>query len=77
MKGTIDQAGRVVIPKALRDRLGLGPGEVRLIAEGTGVRVEPLAHEDVAEEHGRQVIPRSGTRIDDDLVRDLRDADQR
>lgn len=26
MKTTIDSAGRLVVPKALRDQLGLGPG---------------------------------------------------
>jgi AbrB family looped-hinge helix DNA binding protein len=77
MRGTIDKAGRVVIPKALRDRLGLRPGEVELIPEGSGVRIEPLAGEEVAEEHGRLVIPTAGTSIDDEVVRALRDADQR
>lgn len=77
MRATIDKAGRVVIPKVLRDRLGLRPGEVQLIPDGSGVRIEPTAHEDVVEEGGRLVIPSSGTAIDDELVRVLRDADQR
>jgi hypothetical protein len=28
MRTTVDKAGRLVIPKPLRDQLGLGPGEV-------------------------------------------------
>lgn len=77
MRGTIDKAGRVVIPKPLRDRLGLRPGEVEFIPDGSGVRIEPLAQDEVVELHGRLVIPSEGTPIDDVLVRALRDADQR
>ena len=77
MRTTIDKAGRLVIPKALRDQLGLGPGEVIVTAEGAGLRVEPLAADDLVERSGRLVIPTVGTVVDDDLVRSLRDADQR
>ena len=34
MRSTIDKAGRLVIPKPLRDQLGLRPGEVELTADG-------------------------------------------
>jgi AbrB family looped-hinge helix DNA binding protein len=77
MRGTIDKAGRVVIPKPLRDRLGLRPGEVELVPDGSGVRIEPLAREHLVELRGRLVIPQEGTPIDDDVVRALRDAHQR
>lgn len=77
MRGTIDKAGRVVIPKPLRDRLGLRPGQVELIPDGSGVRIEPLAQGEVEEVNGRLVIPPAGAPIDDDLIRALRDADQR
>jgi bifunctional DNA-binding transcriptional regulator/antitoxin component of YhaV-PrlF toxin-antitoxin module len=66
-----------VIPKQLRDRVGLRPGEVEVTADGTGLRVEPLAQESLEERDGRLVIPRAGAHIDDDLVRSLRDAGQR
>lgn len=36
---TIDQVGRVVVPKALRDELGLEPGQ-RLVARVTDGRLE-------------------------------------
>ena len=77
MKATIDRAGRLVIPKQLRDHLGLRPGEVEVTAEGAGLRVEPLAGDSLEEREGRLVIPAAGVQIDDDLVRSLRDAGQR
>lgn len=77
MRATIDKAGRLVIPKQLRDRLGLRPGEVEVTADGTGLRVEPLAQESLEERDGRLVIPAAGSGIDDEVVRSLRDAGQR
>lgn len=70
-------AGRVVIPKSLRDELGFRPGEVELVRDGAGVRIEPVSTDSLSEEGGRTVIPASGTLVDDELVRTLRDAGQR
>lgn len=77
MRATIDQAGRLVIPKVLRDRLGLRPGVVEVVADGTGLRLEPIAGEGLEHRGGRLVIPSSGVTIDDEDVQTLRDADQR
>lgn len=66
-----------MIPKSLRDSLGLRPGVVEIRAEGTGIRVDVPADETLVERGGRLVIPGSRTRIDDDLVRSLRDAGQK
>lgn len=77
MKATIDRAGRLVIPKPLRAYLGLLPGEVNVVRDGTGIRIEPIASEEIEEgPDGRLVIGTSGMSIDDDTVRALRDADQ-
>ena len=77
MKATIDKAGRLVIPKPLRDYLGLLPGEVNVVRDGTGIRIEPIASEEIEEgPDGRLVIGTSGISVDDDTVRALRDADQ-
>jgi AbrB family looped-hinge helix DNA binding protein len=77
MRATIDQAGRVVIPKPLRDQVGLTPGEVEIVADGAGLRVEPISTDDLEERDGFLVVRPSGAVIDDDVVRRLRDADQR
>jgi bifunctional DNA-binding transcriptional regulator/antitoxin component of YhaV-PrlF toxin-antitoxin module len=67
----------VVIPKVLRDQLGLAPGDVEIVADGAGLRVEPIASDDLEERDGFLVLRSSGAAIDDDIVRTLRDADQR
>lgn len=77
MRTTIDKAGRVVIPRALRDLVGLSDGEVEISYEGAAIRIEPIAGEGLAEEGGRLVIPAGGVKLDDDTVRDLRLGDQR
>jgi AbrB family looped-hinge helix DNA binding protein len=76
MRAAIDKAGRLVIPKALRDSLGLVPGEVEVTPDGAGLHVEPLANDELAEEDGFLVIPADAP-VSDELVRTLRDADQR
>ncbi|MGH8988451.1 MAG: AbrB/MazE/SpoVT family DNA-binding domain-containing protein [Acidimicrobiales bacterium] len=77
MKTTIDKAGRVVIPKALRDRVGLRPGEVEVVAEGASLRIEPVTGSVLTKEDGWLVIPATGAELTDDDVRELRLADQR
>ena len=76
MRAAIDKAGRLVIPKALRDSLGLVPGEVEITPDGAGLHVEPLANDELVEEDGFLVIP-ADVPVSDELVRTLRDADQR
>jgi AbrB family looped-hinge helix DNA binding protein len=77
MRSAIDKAGRLVIPKALRDSLGLVPGEVEVTADGAGLHIEPVADDRLQDEDGLLVIPAGGAAVDDDLVRTLRDANQR
>jgi AbrB family looped-hinge helix DNA binding protein len=77
IRATIDKAGRLVIPKQLRDHVGLRPGEVEVTVDGAGLRLEPLAGDALEERDGRLVIPAGGAEIDDELVRSLRDAGRR
>lgn len=68
-----------MIPKAIRDRLGLRPAEVEVevFADGAGLRVELLAEDQVGERAGRLFVPATGTPLDDEDIRALRDGDQR
>lgn len=57
MKTTIDSAGRVVIPKALRVEAGLEPGrEVEVRVRGGVVEIEPAALEVRLEPAGPFVV---------------------
>lgn len=67
----------MVIPKSLRDRLGLVPGEVELEADGAALRIEPVSGTGVVERDGRLVIPAAGAEITAEDVEALRDADRR
>ena len=77
MRTTIDKAGRLVIPKSLRDRLGLQAGEVEITAEGASLRVEPVLDNSLVERDGRLVIPASDFLLTDEFVYELKSADQK
>jgi hypothetical protein len=67
----------LVIPRALRDRIGIvGGGEVELELDGSAVRIEPVSGGDLKEVAGLLVIPATGTRLTGNSVRDLIDADR-
>ncbi|AEF35269.1 conserved hypothetical protein [Mycolicibacter sinensis] len=67
----------MVIPKALRERSGITPGEVEISVDGAGVRIESVAVDELLEEDGLLLLPDGGTELDADAVRELRLADQR
>ena len=59
MRTTIDRAGRVVIPAAVRERAGLTPGtELEVTADETGVRLEPVAPGPRLVKVGRRLVAR-------------------
>ena len=78
MRVTIDAAGRVVIPKSLRDAIGLGDGgdvEIELI-DGALVVSPPTVRKRVEQRDGRVVIVADEDLppLDDQIVRDVRDS---
>lgn len=77
MRTTIDKAGRLVLPKPLRDRIGLRPGPVEVFADGAALRVEPVTETSLERRSGRLVIPASGVALNDEGVHALRHADQK
>lgn len=70
MEATIDSGGRVLLPKALRDALGLLPGAtVEISAYGTGVQVTPGGRTArlLRDDDGRLVATSETTVTDGDL----------
>ncbi|MDR2011865.1 MAG: AbrB/MazE/SpoVT family DNA-binding domain-containing protein [Rhodanobacter sp.] len=77
MQSTIDKAGRVIIPAAIRARLGLVPGPVNIVIEGADVRITAIAPNKLTQREGRIVIAADGPTLNADDIRELRLANQR
>ncbi len=81
MKVAMDRAGRIVLPKPVREQLHLEAGaELDLVVEGWSLRLAPAATpiRRVVEVDGWPVLEAvDGITVTDDDVRRLRDADQR
>lgn len=78
MRTSIDKAGRLVIPKELRDRVGMVEGPVDVLVDGVGIRIEPVVADDTLEERdGKLFVPAGGAALTDEMVRALIDADRR
>lgn len=77
MKTTIDKAGRLVIPRPLRDRIGLTDGgEVDVELDGAAIRIEPVSGGGLRDDDGLLVIPATGTPLTAEAVRESLDADR-
>ena len=76
MQTTIDKAGRVVLPKALRDQVGITAGPVEITVSGAGLKIEPIASGGLVEEDGRLYLA-GGVTMTEDELREFRLADQR
>ena len=66
MKTTIDKAGRVVIPAALRNRAGLSPGaELEITEDELGIRLQRVAAGPRLVKIGRRLVARPTVAADE------------
>ena len=72
MRTTIDKAGRVVIPAAVRDRAGLTAGtELEITVDETGIRIERVAPGPKLVKVGRRLVARPTAPADSRPVLDI------
>ena len=75
MEAVIDQAGRVVLPKPIRDALGLLPGtKVYITPYGAGAQLLPAGRTARLVEEDGVLVADAETPVDDDVVFALIDA---
>lgn len=75
---TIDKAGRIVVPKELRDEVGLVAGPIDIHVVGNAIQIEvpeTEIHLDIVD--GFLTLPRMDPAMTDDEIRELRFALQR
>jgi AbrB family looped-hinge helix DNA binding protein len=81
MRTTIDPAGRIVIPKALRERLGLAAGEPLDVRERDGrleIEPEPTPMTLVKRKGGLVAVPRRPLpALSDEIVRETLERSRR
>lgn len=78
METRVDAVGRIVIPKPLRDALGLTSGStVDVSVYGAGLQVVPGGRTATLVEQDGVLVVTGETRIDDDVVFGLIDAGRR
>ena len=59
MPGTMDKAGRIVVPHQIRSELGLVPGEVEIVAHGAVAPIRQPGSR-LVEEYGLLLLPSGG-----------------
>ena len=78
MKATIDSVGRIVVPKPLRDALGLTAGSTLDISRyGTGLQLTPTGRTARLVDEAGALVATGQTTMDDDEVFALIDAGRR
>lgn len=66
-----------MVPKSLREQVGITAGEVEISVDGAAIRIESVAAGELVESDGLLLLPSGGPELDQDAVRELRLADQR
>jgi AbrB family looped-hinge helix DNA binding protein len=78
MEATIDSVGRIVVPKPLRDALGLSPGTtVDISRYGAGLQLVPTGRTAELVDESGVLVATGDQAIDDDVVFGLLDAGRR
>lgn len=78
MEISIDSVGRIVVPKPLRDALGLTPGsKVDISRYGAGLQLLPTGRTARLVEESGVLVATGDTVIDDDVVFGLIDMGRR
>lgn len=78
MEATVDDVGRIVLPKALRDRLRLTPGTKVDVSEyGDGLHVSPAGRTARLEKRGGRLVAVAETPVTDADVLGLVDTGRR
>lgn len=78
METTIDAVGRIVVPKPLREALGLVAGStVDISRYGAGLQLVPTGRTARLVEEGGALVATGETMIDDDVVFGLIDTGRR
>ena len=79
MEATIDSAGRLLLPKALRDALGLTPGTTVDVSHyGAGIQITPGGRTATVERNADgRLVSRGKTPVTDEAMFALIDAGRR
>jgi len=78
MRATIDAVGRIVVPKPLRDALGLTPGAtVDISRYGPGLQLVPAGRTARLVEEDGELVATGDTSLDDEQLFGLIDAGRR
>ena len=78
MKASMDSVGRIVVPKPLRDALGLTPGStVDISRYGAGLQLVPRGRTARLVDESGVLVATGETEVDDDVVFGLIDSGRR